>query len=282
MCGHHTPCVVMLLLLALSFLIEHVIAYPGQSNTHTLSFAALHADGKIATWGMYDENATDFMNSAPSGADFTSIHTNDRAFAALRSNGSVAVWGDPRWGGSTPPQDAGYVDISSTSSAFAARHSSGKIAVWGNAKCGGIGAPSDIGYIFIANTRRAFAALDNEGTIKVWGGGLEERGIRGDSRDSGLEFANRVYVYVKGNRDSFAAIDSNGCVHALGVFSTDTPTVCGFVLIESTWQAFAALHDTGAISSWGYEMQGGAGYVRFARTHKTCETPILWIDSRFV
>ena len=75
-------------------------AFQALDSTHR-AFAALKADGSIASWGDLDHPWSGLKShtKAPTDKGYTKIYSNAYTFTAVKPDGSIRTWGDPRYGG---------------------------------------------------------------------------------------------------------------------------------------------------------------------------------------
>ena len=82
------------------------------------SFAALHFDGSVSSWGKMGEGR---FVPPPKGNDHVLLASTEGAFASLRKDGSIVTWGNPVFGGEGAPSGKGFVEIYSNPFAFTAK-----------------------------------------------------------------------------------------------------------------------------------------------------------------
>jgi hypothetical protein len=104
--------------------------------SNALAFAALKADGSIATWGNLESGGKKAPN-APTDKGYIKIYSTDKAFAALKVDGSITTWGDLGNKHTNAPTDKGYAEIYSNAYAFTAIKPDGSIRTWGDPRYGG-------------------------------------------------------------------------------------------------------------------------------------------------
>ena len=187
------------------------------------AFAALAADGSIASWGSSSYGGS----GAPSGTGFTKVF-DSRGLCRVACRRLDRLVGSERGGLLGAPSGSGFTDISSTPERLCRvarrrldRRRGVSISSGGSYTSGLAGrlihawtcAPSGGGFTKVFSNAHAFAALRTDGSIVSWGG------YGGSSPPLLLTAA-----------------------HCLAAAS---PTVF------STRYAFAALHADGSIASWG-------------------------------
>ena len=219
------------------------------------SFAALHSNGAVTSWGEGQYANTllpnipipDRVTGPTPGAGVVSIASASGAehFAALHEDGTVSAWGGKGTGDeevaefspalnytdfvTAPAMGADVVSIVSTRFAFAAIHASGRVTVWGFPALGGGSAPSSVtspssstGVSSITASEYAFAALHADGSVSSWGAAGD--GVAMDPTPVEIQSP------IQGSRVSS---------------------------IASTKGAFAALLEDGSVTVWGIDSQGG-------------------------
>ncbi len=246
------------------------------SNPH--AFAALKADGSIATWGLgyYYDSSPGLFNEGPGfyfasqalprDTGYKAIYSNESAFAALKADGSIVAWGATSAGGSGAPTGNGYTAIYSTLNAFAALKADGSIKAWGDSSSGGGSTgfqygnpPTDVGYKAIYSNSGSFVALKGDGSIRQWGDPFLYSGPGAVLPPTGTGFI-AIYPSASG----YAALKADGSIAAWGVYGdTITPNIVpsgtGYTTICANSNAFAALKSDGSISAWGHPYGGGVG-----------------------
>ena len=192
-----------------------------QIQATSRAFAAILADGSVATWG-------DLLSGGDCKAvldqlrGVQQIKATSRAFAAILGDGSVVCWGDAGDGGDSSAvrdQLRGVQQIQGTNYAFAAILEDGTVATWGRADDGAdSSAVRDQlrGVQQIQATSRAFAAILKDRSVVTWG----DAGSGADS--------SAVRDQLKGVRE-----------------------------IHSTNYAFAAILEDGSVVTWGRADAGG-------------------------
>ena len=213
------------------------------------SFAALHEDGSVSTWGAtsYHEDPsndvlfTDF-NGPNDDLSVIEIYASWAAFAGLRSDGSVVTWGHDAWGGELSPiyvdgyidLDLGLTDVVSLDanySGFSAIRADGSVVTWGD----NFGGPRpyytsvfEVGLAegnadnppvqIVSNDMSQYVALLSDGSVIGWGQevGLSTLQIDFDGPDNNLSVES-----ILGSGAGFHAIRTDGSVIEWGSSSID-------------------------------------------------------------
>ena len=151
------------------------------------SFAAVKADGTVATTGQYYFSQS-ALEAGLGNLGVTKVVGSRWAFAALKTDGSVHSWGF------ADESDTSSVDISSNivdvvpnSAGFAAIKDDGTILTWGRSGSHDPGSTDLSNVVQIVGGDWAFAALKTDGSVVTWGAG---RG--GDSSSVASELASGV------------------------------------------------------------------------------------------
>lgn len=229
--------------------------------TSTEAFAALRGDGRVISWGRYQDNFFDISNNLH---NVTTVFSNNAAFAALKNDGSVIAWGNPSTGGnpSLAVKNALSSNISfvyANSDAFAAVDNSGGVIRWGLSSSGAGALPSNVsqeltsGVITIYSTITAFAALKSGGKVVTWGQSTQG----GNSTDVSGELQSGV-ISVAATERAFAALKEDGKVITWGdslyggsSIDVSNDIQSGVVKIAANARSFLAIKENGSIITWG-------------------------------
>eukprot|EP00754_Rhynchopus_humris_P024814 Rhum_TRINITY_DN14916_c1_g1::Rhum_TRINITY_DN14916_c1_g1_i1::g.128410::m.128410 len=132
------------------------------------AFAAVRADGSVATWGDAGYGGDSATVAHRLGGAVRTVFTTERAFAALLDSGAVVAWGDYGYGGNVQAVKAarltaGVRTVYSTQLSFAAVLDSGAVVTWGDRYYGGDAVAVEpflqSGVVGVYSTDQAFAAL---------------------------------------------------------------------------------------------------------------------------
>jgi hypothetical protein len=248
-------------------------------------FAAIHADGTVSNWGYSASVAPASASVATPASPCVAIATSYTKFVALFADGTALPFDDS----DTLPTEvtspsSPVIRIETNQGAFAFLHQDGSVTVWGQSVTGGTGAPASVTspsspVVSLSSTCCAFAALHANGAVSVWCDTSYYVGAH--TPPASVTSPASPVVKVIGNSCAFAAIHQDGSVSTWGGTGTSpfggddrncggvapasvgaarTSNVIGVASTPASMVtdhgAFAALHESGAVSVWG---EGGWG-----------------------
>jgi alpha-tubulin suppressor-like RCC1 family protein len=212
-------------------------------------FAALLADGTVATWGVASHYSvrglTDVTRIIPMGWL--------GSFLALRADGSAEWRSSRNVAGPAPSQLVNVTEVATSKRAIAVLLGDGRVLAWGEATHGG--RPSqDVSVLLqevtgIWGNDGGFAALRQDGSVVAWGAASSQI----CSPLEGLPIVDMVT-----SDTTFAALLNDSTVVTWGDWSPSIQSeLVGVTGIFSTWDAFAALRSDGTVVTWGDAGTGG-------------------------
>jgi len=227
------------------------------------AFAALFADGSVATWGhsFWGGDSSHVADQLAGGV--VQVFSNLNGFAALKSDGSVISWGaGVNWmPESSNPLSSGVVQLFSVADSFVALKSDGSLFAWG-ASAGSSEQfleKFNSGVIGLLTTSRGFVALNADGTV-------ESHGLGHPATLPDLAGVTRLYE----NTFAYAALRSDGSVVAWGdpLYGGNTSDLSyqlqsGVVDVAVGGKMFAALKDDGSVVAWGVGFNDVDGFIPF-------------------
>jgi alpha-tubulin suppressor-like RCC1 family protein len=205
----------------------NVVALAGNGAT---AFAALRADGTVASWGGYD---------ASSLSNIVSLALNSYFGYALRADGTVVNWGSANY---PVPSGLNHVTaIAAGSTAALALRSDGTVTAWGSGAA--MNVPAGLANVTAIAAGPSFdLALKADGTVAAWGTSS------GTNLPAGL--TNVVAISANGNAQttvSCLAIRADGTVVAWG----DTALAGGGMVfgVTNPPAALSNLHSVGVAAA---------------------------------
>jgi len=159
------------------------------------AFAALKANGSVATWGHSSSGGSQIVSSSNVESLLTSdvkkIYSNKEAFCALKKDGMVVCWGNQSYGGNSETNKSGgqlkdVVKVFSHRYGFMALKSDKSVITWGNANSKidhptygvngsqhnnttALTALTDVLEIYAGEKDDLYCAIKTDGSLVRWG-----------------------------------------------------------------------------------------------------------------
>ena len=242
--------------------LDDLVGGTSQVFANAGAFAILKEDGSVVTW---EPSKYDFFGGDSKEVDFSggvrTIVPSNIGFAAIKKDGSVVTWGND-----SPPNEeldfsGGVHKIFSNGSAFAALKNDGSVVTWGDEGQGGDSSQVDFsgGVREIFSTLGAFAAVKNDDSVVTWGSSF----LGGSAPFSIPEIPSPKVRTLVSSAQSFVAITIYGELYAwgnplaLGSIPLQVLNANNLLDIQTTYGAFAALTEDGAVFTWGSAAHGG-------------------------
>lgn len=183
----------------------------GPTNAVAISLAmgqgaALHADGKVTSWGN-----SPALSDVPSDLRAKSISMTQATGYAVRTDGTVMTWG----AAPAEPIPAGLsdvVDIAASNTHAVALHSNGTITAWGISQIPGLAPAPDLGGKKVAHIDTGdmnSGVILEDGSVKIWGAASASAII------TPPDFAGKRVIDLD-ITSSAAAVTEDGAVHVWG------------------------------------------------------------------
>jgi alpha-tubulin suppressor-like RCC1 family protein len=207
------------------------------------------AVGEVAAWGLYWNNSSNLLATAPPGLmGVAAIGSGDDHGVALLTNGTVTAWGNNQYGQAVVPQSLQYrtAAIAAGGKHTLAMLTDGSVIAWGRSNAGQTTVPGGLSNVVaVAAGAEHSLALRDDGTVRAWGSSAQGQ------TNVPPELAG--VVAIAGGGTHSLALRDNGTVVAWGSAGQTNvpPGLANVAAIAAGLQHSLALRSDGKVFAWG-------------------------------